>query len=186
MESARVHLYQFASGAQWAPGDSVEAYLRQLMDLDMGSTPRADRIATLTLFLDEAFQLAHSVGWTGHVREAPQMFALPGLPAEEQVYMVAWEQDDGVAFAAAPYPLPWLEAKASRYTDSSRAVPAAPRVEERAPAPFEAAPAAVRPREEDIDPFAEFVRRGEEAARLTRDAAAPAEEEREAPSRRFF
>ncbi len=56
--------------------------------------------------------------------------------------MVAWEQDDGVAFAAAPYPLPWLEAKASRYTDSSRAVPASPRVEERAPLPFDEAPAA--------------------------------------------
>ncbi|WP_341990805.1 hypothetical protein [Azorhizobium sp. AG788] len=186
MESARVHLYQFATGAQWAPGDSVEAYLRQLMDLDMGTTPRADRIATLTLFLDEAFQLAHSVGWTGHVREAPQMFALPGLPAEEQVYMVAWEQDDGVAFAAAPYPLPWLEAKASRYTDSSRAVPAAVRVEDRAPVPFDPAPAAAPARAEELDPFDEFVRRGEEAARLTREAAAPAEEREAAPSRRFF
>lgn len=183
MESARVHLYQFATGAQWAPGDSVEAYLRQLMDIDMGLTPRADRIAALTVFLDEAFQLAHSLGWTGNVREAPQMFALPGLPAEEQIYMVAWEQDDGVAFAAAPYPLPWLEAKATRFTDSSRAVPAAARLEERATAPFESAPPAARPREEDLDPFEEFVRRGEEATRLSREGG---EDEREAPSRRFF
>lgn len=181
MESARVHLYQFASGAQWAPGDSVEAYLRQLMEIDMGLTPRADRIATLTVFLDEAFQLAHSLGWTGTVREAPQMFALPGLPAEEQIYMVAWEQEDGVAYAAAPYPLPWLEAKATRFTDSSRAVPSA----ERPSVPFDAAPPApaARAREEEVDPFAEFARRGEEAARLRESGA---EDDREAPARRFF
>ncbi|BAF89367.1 hypothetical protein [Azorhizobium] len=180
MESARVHLYQFASGGHWAPGDSVEAYLRQLMEIDMGLTPRADRIAALTVFLDEAFQLAHSIGWTGAVREAPQMFALPGLPADEQIYMVAWEQEDGIAFAAAPYPLPWLEAKATRFTDSTRAVPAR---EERAPGPFEPAPRAPAPREEEADPFAEFARRGEEAARLAREAA---EEDRPASGRRFF
>ncbi|GGF51721.1 hypothetical protein GCM10007301_08960 [Azorhizobium oxalatiphilum] len=179
MESARVHLYQFASGAQWAPGDSVEAYLRQLMEIDMGLTPRADRIATLTVFLDEAFQLAHSLGWSGNVREAPQMFALPGLPAEEQIYMVAWEQEDGVAYAAAPYPLPWLESKASRFTDSTRAQPAT----ERPSVPFDAAPPAARAREEEADPFAEFARRGEEAARL-RDSGA--EEDSETPKRRFF
>ncbi|MGU3495803.1 hypothetical protein ACLBXM_17315 [Xanthobacteraceae bacterium A53D] len=178
MESARVHLYQFASGAQWAPGDSVEAYLRQLMEIDMGLTPRADRIATLTVFLDEAFQLAHSLGWSGNVREAPQMFALPGLPAEEQIYMVAWEQDDGVAYAAAPYALPWLEAKATRFTDSASAVPA----RERPTVPFDGAPPAARPREETPDPFAEFARRGEEAARLRE----PDGEQRDAPARRFF
>lgn len=194
MERPIVHVYQFTTGAQWATGDSVDAYLRRLLELDFGQTMRADRIAALTVFLDEAFQLAHTLGWSGRVREAPQMFALPGMPADEAIYMIAWEQDDGVAYMASPFPLPWLDAKCSRMTDSSRAVPAdaAPQpkaapVSTTSAAGLEAVREAVRDavtREEGTDPFADYVRR-DEASRLTREPANLSEDEREA-GRRFF
>lgn len=197
MASPRVYVYQFASGAQWAAGDSVEAYLRRLLDVDFTQSLRADRLAAVTAFLDEAFQLAHTLGWTGAARELPQMFSLPGMPADEAVYMIAWEQDDGVAYIASPYPLPWLDAKASRTTDSDHAVPVqetrpvvarpqppvAPPVHAHAPVQaLEAVAAQVE--EEVLDPFSEYVRR-EEAARLAREPAPLAGEERD-PARRFF
>lgn len=190
MESPRVYVYQFATGAQWAAGDSVESYLRRLLDVDFTQSLRADRLAAVTAFLDEAFQLAHTLGWSGTARDMPQMFSLPGMPADEAVYMIAWEQDDGVAYIASPYPLPWLDAKASRTTDSDRAVPLAappaePRIAPRTPVqpePLEAVAAQVE--EEVLDPFSEYVRR-EEAARLSREPAPLAGEERD-PARRFF
>ncbi|MBB6308232.1 hypothetical protein [Xanthobacter tagetidis] len=188
MESPRVYVYQFATGAQWAAGDSVEAYLRHLLDVDFLQGLRADRLAAVSAFLDEAFQLAHTLGWSGRAREMPQMFSLPGMPADEAVYMVAWEQDDGVAYIASPYPLPWLDAKATRTTDSSRAIPVDDEERDLRPA---AAPEPValraEPAAEEADPleaFADFVRREETTIRL-REAAPPAEEEREA-GRRFF
>jgi len=193
MASPRVYVYQFAAGAQWAAGDSVEAYLRRLLDVDFTQSLRADRLAAVTAFLDEAFQLAHTIGWSGSARELPQMFSLPGMPTDEAVYMIAWEQEDGVAFIASPYPLPWLDAKASRTTDSDRAVP----VEETRPAPAPVPRAAPAPQavdtisaraeeavEEALDPFAEYVRR-EDAARLTREPAPLAADDRDA-ARRFF
>lgn len=190
MASPRVYVYQFAAGAQWAAGDSVEAYLRRLLDVDFTQSLRADRLAAVAAFLDEAFQLAHTIGWTGSARELPQMFSLPGMPADEAIHMIAWEQDDGVAFIASPYPLPWLDAKASRTTDSDRAVPVedarpaiAPRVA--APQPVESISArAEEAVEEALDPFAEYVRR-EDAARLTREPAPLAADDRDA-ARRFF
>ncbi|MFS8035634.1 hypothetical protein ACI7BZ_01500 [Xanthobacter sp. AM11] len=192
MDTPRVYVYQFASGAQWAAGDSVETYLRRLLDVDFTQSLRADRLAAVTAFLDEAFQLAHAIGWTGTARDMPQMFSLPGMPADEAVHMIAWEQDDGVAFIASPYPLPWLDAKASRTTDSERAVPLdEPRIAPRAPVqahapvspePLEAVVAQVE--EEVMDPFSEYVRR-EEAARLSREPAPLGGEERD-PARRFF
>ncbi|WP_454918145.1 hypothetical protein [Xanthobacter sediminis] len=182
MENPRVYVYQFATGAQWAAGDSVETYLRRLLDVDFIQNLRADRLAALSSFLDEAFQLAHSLGWTGSAREAPQMFSLPGMPVDEEVYMIAWEQEDGVAFIASPFPLPWLDVKASRTTDSSSAVPvsnarpAAP-VAAR-PQTLEVAPASAR--EDARDPFSDFIRR-DETARLTRE---PGQDEE--GGRRFF
>ncbi|MDQ0505610.1 hypothetical protein [Xanthobacter agilis] len=184
MENPRVYVYQFATGAQWAAGDSVETYLRRLLDVDFIQNLRADRLAALSSFLDEAFQLAHSLGWTGSAREAPQMFSLPGMPVDEEVYMVAWEQEDGVAFIASPFPLPWLDAKASRTTDSGRAVP----ITNARPAPAAAAPARPQPlevapasaREDARDPFSDFIRR-DEAPRLTRE---PGQDEE--GGRRFF
>lgn len=200
MENPRVYVYQFASGAQWAAGDSVESYLRGLLDVDFAQSLRADRLAAVAAFLDEAFQLAHTLGWTGSARELPHMFSLPGIPAEDAVYMIAWEQEDGVAYIASPYALPWLDSKASRTTDSERAVPVeAPRPAPRpqpAPAPVQAQPqpapaqaqaleaVAAQVEEEVLDPFSEYVRR-EEAARLTREPAPLGGEERD-PSRRFF
>lgn len=199
MENPRVYVYQFASGAQWAAGDNVEAYLRRLLDVDFVQGLRADRIAALAAFLDESFQLAHTLGWTGQAREMPQMFSLPGMPADEAIYMVAWEQDDGVAYIASPYPLPWLDAKATRTTDSNRAVPvedadeepevvlAAEPVREPVRPVIASRAAAAEPpaREpEPVDPFADFVRR-EDAARLTREPAPIADDERDA-TRRFF
>lgn len=181
MESPRVYVYQFATGAQWAAGDSVETYLRRLLDVDFIQNLRADRLAALTSFLDEAFQLAHSLGWTGSAREAPQMFSLPGMPVDEEVYMVAWEQEDGIAFIASPFPLPWLDAKASRTTDSSRAVPVTdsrPAPANTRPQPLDVAPASAR--EDARDPFSDFVRR-DEAARLTRETSGEDE-----AGRRFF
>ncbi|GLI21377.1 MULTISPECIES: hypothetical protein [Xanthobacter] len=193
MANPRVYVYQFASGSQWAAGDSVEAYLRRLLDVDFTQSLRADRLAAVTAFLDEAFQLAHTIGWTGTARDIPQMFSLPGMPAEEAVYMIAWEQEDGVAFIASPYPLPWLDAKASRTTDSDRAVPveAAPVAPVARPAPVQAQPQplevvsaqAEEAVEAALDPFSEYVRR-EEAARLSREPA-PLAEDRDA-ARRFF
>lgn len=206
MERPHVHVYQFATGAHWATGDSVDTYLRRLLEIDFGQTMRADRLAALTGFLDEAFQLAYALGWTGRVREAPQMFALPGMPADEAIYMVAWEQDDGVAYMASPFPLPWLDSKASRFTDSSRAIPA--EAEEPVPAPAPAPKAAAKPApraaeavssaagleavreavegpvEEPADPFADYIRR-EEAARLSREPINLSDEERES-GRRFY
>ncbi|MFG1346642.1 hypothetical protein V5F59_17255 [Xanthobacter autotrophicus DSM 431] len=201
MENPRVYVYQFANGSQWSAGDSVESYLRRLLDVDFAQSLRADRLAAVAAFLDEAFQLAHTIGWTGTARDLPQMFSLPGMPAEEAVHMIAWEQDDGVAYIASPYPLPWLDAKASRTTDSERAVPveeARPPVARPAPqlapqpvshpashvatAALEEVVAQVE--EEALDPFSEYVRR-EEAARLTREPAPLAGEERD-PARRFF
>ncbi|MEP9349902.1 hypothetical protein [Xanthobacter sp. KR7-225] len=192
MENPRVYVYQFATGAQWAAGDSVEAYLRHLLDVDFLQGLRADRLAAVSAFLDEAFQLAHTLGWSGQAREMPQMFSLPGMPAEEAVYMIAWEQDDGVAYIASPYPLPWLDIKATRTTDSSRAIPVddqeelAPVVR---PAAAAAEPVALRgePAEEPdpLDAFADFVRREETTVRLARESAPAAEEDREA-TRRFF
>lgn len=203
MENPRVYVYQFANGSQWATGDSVESYLRRLLDVDFAQSLRADRLAAVAAFLDEAFQLAHTIGWTGTARELPQMFSLPGMPADEAVHMVAWEQDDGVAYIASPYPLPWLDAKASRTTDSDRAVPVEdPRPAAPRPAPQPQPQAQPHPQpashvaaaaleevvaqveEEALDPFAEFVRR-EEAARLTREPAPLTGEERDA-ARRFF
>ncbi|MFG1348265.1 hypothetical protein [Xanthobacter autotrophicus] len=191
MASPRVYVYQFASGAQWAAGDSVETYLRRLLDVDFAQALRADRLAAVTAFLDEAFQLAHTIGWTGGARELPQMFSLPGMPAEEAIHMIAWEQEDGVAYIASPYPLPWLDAKASRTTDSERAVPA----EEVVPVPPAARPAPQPPLEvisaraeeaveEALDPFSEYVRR-EEAARLTREPTPLSADDRD-NARRFF
>ncbi len=195
MENPRVYVYQFATGAQWAQGDSVEAYLRRLLDVDFAQALRADRIAAVAAFLDESFQLAHTLGWTGQAREIPQMFSLPGMPADEAIYMVAWEQDDGIAYIASPYPLPWLDAKASRTTDSNRAVP----VEDEEEEPRAHAPEPVRPKvasrpapvepavvseAEPADPFADYVRR-EDATRLTREPAPIADDERDA-TRRFF
>lgn len=195
MESPRVYVYQFATGAQWATGDSVETYLRHLLDVDFVQNLRADRLAAVSAFLDESFQLAHTLGWGGQARDVPQMFSLPGMPADEAVYMIAWEQDDGVAYIASPYPLPWLDAKASRTTDSSRAVPVTVEEEEHPArvAPLEvvaAPPPRAEPRSETQDAvdslessFAEFVRR-EEVGRV-REPAPASEEDREA-SRRFF
>ena len=189
MANPRVYVYQFASGSQWAAGDSVEAYLRRLLDVDFTQSLRADRLAAVTAFLDEAFQLAHTIGWSGSAREIPQMFSLPGMPAEEPVHMIAWEQEDGVAFIASPYPLPWLDAKASRTTDSDRAVPveAAPVAPVARPVqqqPLEVVSAqAEEAVEAALDPFSEYVRR-EEAARLSREPA-PLAEDRDA-ARRFF
>lgn len=190
MESPRVYVYQFASGAQWASGDSVEAYLRHLLDVDFLQGLRADRLAAVSAFLDEAFQLAHTLGWTGRAREMPQMFSLPGMPAEEAVYMIAWEQDDGIAYIASPYPLPWLDTKASRATNSSRAIPVGEEEEEEvelSPAPVEPAPLRAEPREEPdpLDAFADFVRREETSVRLARESPPAADEDREA-TRRFF
>lgn len=195
MESPRVYVYQFATGAQWAAGDSVESYLRRLLDVDFTQSLRADRLAAVTAFLDEAFQLAHTLGWAGTAREMPQMFSLPGMPADEAVHMIAWEQDDGESYIASPYPLPWLDAKATRTTDSDRAVPLAPIEEPRIaprvqvppqphpqPEPLEVVAAEVE--DEVLDPFSEYVRR-EEAARLSREPAPLAGEERD-PARRFF
>ncbi|MFG1358511.1 hypothetical protein [Xanthobacter pseudotagetidis] len=187
MESPRVYVYQFATGAQWAAGDSVEAYLRHLLDVDFLQGLRADRLAAVSAFLDEAFQLAHTLGWSGRAREMPQMFSLPGMPADEAVYMVAWEQDDGVAYIASPYPLPWLDAKATRTTDSSRAIPVDEEERDLRPAPAEPVALHGEPAAEEPDPldaFADFVRREESTIRL-REAAPPAEEDREA-TRRFF
>ncbi|QRG08844.1 hypothetical protein EZH22_11510 [Xanthobacter dioxanivorans] len=201
MESPRVYVYQFASGAQWATGDSVESYLRRLLDVDFAQSLRADRLAAVTAFLDEAFQLAHTLGWSGTARDLPQMFSLPGMPAEEAVYMIAWEQDDGIAYIASPYPLPWLDAKATRTTDSDHAVPVEearpvvarpqPPVAPHVPPPVHAhAPAqaleavAAQVEEEVLDPFSEYVRR-EEAARLAREPAPLAGDDRD-PARRFF
>ncbi|WP_024277161.1 hypothetical protein [Xanthobacter sp. 126] len=193
MANPRVYVYQFASGSQWAAGDSVEAYLRRLLDVDFAQSLRADRLAAVTAFLDEAFQLAHTIGWSGSARDIPQMFSLPGMPAEEAVHMIAWEQEDGVAFIASPYPLPWLDAKASRTTDSDRAVPveASPVAPVARPAPVQAQPQplevvsaqAEEAVEAALDPFSEYVRR-EEAARLSREPA-PLAEDRDA-ARRFF
>lgn len=189
MANPRVYVYQFASGAQWAMGDSVESYLRRLLDVDFTQSLRADRLAAVAAFLDEAFQLAHTIGWSGTARELPQMFSLPGVPADEAVYMIAWEQDDGVAYIASPYPLPWLDSKATRTTDSDHAVPLEPE-------PLRPAPRAVQPPlevvpphveqavEEELDPFSEYVRR-EEAARLSREPAPLSADDREA-ARRFF
>ncbi|MFG1302482.1 hypothetical protein V5F49_22110 [Xanthobacter sp. V3C-3] len=192
MASPRVYVYQFAAGAQWAAGDSVESYLRRLLDVDFTQSLRADRLAAVTAFLDEAFQLAHTIGWSGTARELPQMFSLPGMPADEAVHMIAWEQEDGVAYIASPYPLPWLDAKASRTTDSDRAVPVEDVRPAPAPAPRAAAPQpletisarAEEAVEEALDPFAEYVRR-EDAARLTREPAPLATDDRDA-ARRFF
>lgn len=189
MESPRVYVYQFATGAQWAAVDSVEAYLRHLLDVDFLQGLRADRLAAVSAFLDEAFQLAHTLGWSGRAREVPQMFSLPGMPADEAVYMIAWEQDDGVSYIASPYPLPWLDAKASRTTDSSRAIPVDDEDLDVRPAPA-AEPVAVRsePAEEPdpLDAFAEFVRREESTVRLARESAAPVSEEDREATRRFF
>lgn len=192
MASPRVYVYQFASGAQWAQGDSVESYLRRLLDVDFTQALRADRLAAVTAFLDEAFQLAHTLGWSGTARELPQMFSLPGMPADEAVYMIAWEQDDGVAYIASPYPLPWLDAKATRTTDSDRAVPLeeapvpapAPRIAPRTPAPEALEVVAAQVEEEVLDPFSEYVRREEAAARHGREPA-PLGEDRDT-ARRFF
>jgi len=191
MESPRVYVYQFATGAQWAAGDSVETYLRRLLDVDFAQALRADRLAAVTAFLDEAFQLAHTLGWTGTAREMPQMFSLPGVPTDEAIYMIAWEQDDGVAYIASPFPLPWLDAKATRTTDSSLAVPIehevepapapAPRIAPRTPVAEVAPEPAI---EDPLDPFSDFVHRNE-AARLTREPTPLGGEDRE-PSRRFF
>ncbi|MEP9352871.1 hypothetical protein ABLE93_04645 [Xanthobacter sp. KR7-65] len=186
MANPRVYVYQFATGAQWAAGDSVEAYLRRLLEVDFIQSLRADRLAAVAAFLDEAFQLAHTIGWSGSAREMPQMFSLPGMPADEAVHMVAWEQEDGVAYIASPYPLPWLDAKATRTTDSDQAVP----VEHVAPPrpvqqPLEVVSArAEEAVEEALDPFSEYVRR-EEAARLAREPAPLAGDDRDA-ARRFF
>ena len=188
MENPRVYVYQFANGAQWAAGDSVETYLRHLLDVDFLQSLRADRLAAVSAFLDESFQLAHTLGWAGRAREMPQMFSLPGMPTDEAVYMIAWEQDDGVAYIASPYPLPWLDAKATRTTDSSRAVP----VDEDRPLsvpPLEVVPAAARAETREVEDslessFAEFVRR-EEVGRPAREPAQVSEEDREA-SRRLF
>ncbi len=183
MESPRVYVYQFANGAQWAAGDSVEGYLRRLLDVDFTQALRADRLAAVAAFLDESFQLAHTLGWTGSAREMPQMFSLPGVPADEAIYMIAWEQDDGVAYIASPFPLPWLDAKATRTIDSSLAVP----LGEELPISPRALPddhhEAGEPAQDALDPFADYVRR-EEAARLTREPA-PLADERDA-GRRFF
>ena len=84
MASPRVYVYQFAAGAQWAAGDSVEAYLRRLLDVDFTQSLRADRLAAVAAFLDEAFQLAHTIGWTGSARELPQMFSLPGMKKDRK------------------------------------------------------------------------------------------------------
>lgn len=194
MANPRVYVYQFATGAQWAAGDSVETYLRGLLDVDFTQSLRADRLAAVTAFLDEAFQLAHTIGWTGTAREMPQMFSLPGMPAEEAIHMIAWEQDDGIAFIASPYPLPWLDSKATRITDSDQAVPvgyapAPPVAPASAPRAAQAALEVVSTRaeeavEEALDPFSEYVRR-EEAARLSREPAPVAGDERDA-ARRFF
>lgn len=184
MANPRVYVYQFATGAQWAAGDSVETYLRRLMDVDFTQSLRADRLAALTGFLDEAFQLAHSLGWVGTSRESPQMFSFPGMPVDEEIYMIAWEQEDGVAYIASPFPLPWLDAKASRTTDSSRAVPVEeglpPATPMNRPQPLEVAPAAAR--EDNRDPFTDFMRR-DDATRMTREPGAISEEE---SGRRFF
>jgi len=181
MENPRVFVYQFATGTQWAAGDSVETYLRRLLDVDFIQNLRADRLAALSTFLDEAFQLAHTLGWSGTAREAPQMFSFPGMPLDEEAYMISWEQDDGVAYIASPFPLPWLDAKASRATDSGRAVPVTGGRPAAAPAarqPLDVAPASAR--EDARDPFSDFIRR-DEAARLTRE---PGQEED--AGRRFF
>lgn len=180
MDSPRVYVYQFANGAQWAAGDSVEGYLRRLLDVDFSQALRADRLAAVAAFLDESFQLAHTLGWSGTARELPQMFSLPGVPADEAIYMIAWEQDDGVAYIASPFPLPWLDAKATRTIDSSLAVPMtedlriAPRASTHAVDP--------EPAEDESDPFADFVRR-EDAARLSRE---PSQVPPEEGGRRFF
>ena len=184
MANPRVYVYQFATGAQWAAGDSVESYLRRLLDVDFAQSLRADRLAALTGFLDEAFQLAHSLGWSGTSRESPQMFSLPGMPVDEEIYMVAWEQEDGVAYIASPFQLPWLDAKASRTTDSSRAVLVengrGPGTPVGRPQPLEVTSASVR--EDARDPFADFMRR-DDATRMTREPAAISEDE---GGRRFF
>lgn len=186
MESPRVYVYQFANGAQWAAGDSVETYLRHLLDVDFLQGLRADRLAAVSAFLDESFQLAHTLGWTGRAREMPQMFSLPGVPEEEAIYMIAWEQDDGLAYIASPYPLPWLDAKATRTTDSTRAVPVADDHGSRVqPLEVVSNPRVdTREADEALDSFAEFVRR-EEGTRATRETAPTSEDDREA-TRRFF
>lgn len=61
-----------------------------------------------------ALKAARQIGWEGDIREGPFIAGFPNDPdATWAAYMIAWkQQNNGMSFICAPFPLPHVGAKA--------------------------------------------------------------------------